>query len=70
VNPEIYANGLHRGENVQARLDFTLNRRSGHVDFETLLPGSFYQRRDRAYFVRFELIYQTHYLLRRHGEKD
>jgi hypothetical protein len=31
----------------------------GRVDFETLLPGSFYTVADRAYFVRFEIIYQS-----------
>ncbi len=68
VNPQIYAGGLHRGENLQARMDFTLNSAvRGHVDFETLLPGSFYQGRDRAYFARFELIYQTKVLLRSFG---
>jgi hypothetical protein len=62
VNPSTFGTGLRRGENVQARVDFTLNAHvRGHVDFETLLPGSFYTVADRAYFVRFEMIYQwTH----------
>jgi hypothetical protein len=57
-----FGTGLRRGENVQARADFTLNPSlRGHVDFETLMPGSFYTVADRAYFVRFEMIYQwTH----------
>jgi hypothetical protein len=58
VNPHIFGTGLGRGENLQARADFTLNPNlRGHVDFETLLPGSFYTVADRAYFLRFEMIY-------------
>jgi hypothetical protein len=57
VNPRIFGAGRTRGDNFQARADFTLNSNlRGHVDFETLLPGSFYTVADRAYFLRFEMI--------------
>ncbi len=59
VNHSIFGNGCTRGDNFQSRVDFTINPSvRGHVDFETLLPGSFYTVGDRAYFVRFEMIYQ------------
>ncbi len=58
--PAVFGTGTDRGQNVQSRLDFVLNSYvRGHVDFETLLPGSFYTGRDRAYFLRFELIAQA-----------
>jgi hypothetical protein len=58
VNPRIFGGGLLRGENLQTRLDFTVNASvRGHVDFETMLPGSFYVGDGRAYFARFEMIY-------------
>ena len=62
ASPATFGKGVHRGENVQARVDFVLNQHlRGHVDFETLMPGSFYTVADRAYFLRFEMIYQfTH----------
>lgn len=55
----IYGSGLARGDSLQARADFTLNRNwRGHAEIETMLPGSFYSARDSAYFLRFEMIYQ------------
>jgi hypothetical protein len=58
--PAVFGPGTDRGQNVQSRLDFQVNSYvRGHVDFETLLPGSFYAGKDRSYFLRFELIAQA-----------
>jgi hypothetical protein len=55
--PSIFGTGTDRGNNLQTRLDFTVNPNlRGHVDYETLLPGSFYAQHDRSYFLRFELL--------------
>ncbi len=57
-SPAIFAHGTGRGDMFQSRLGFTLNPQwSGHVLYETLLPGSFYQHHDPGYFLRFEMIY-------------
>jgi hypothetical protein len=53
----MFASGTSRGDNFQTRFDFTLNSHlRGHVDYQTLAPGSFYAQRSRAYFLRFELL--------------
>jgi hypothetical protein len=58
-NPGVFGTGTNRGQNLQARLDFTIRPElRGHVAYETLLPGSFYAHRGRAYFLRFEMIAQ------------
>jgi len=56
--PSIFGTGTGRGENVQARLDFTPNQHwSSHVLYETQVPGDFYSARSRGYFLRFEISY-------------
>jgi hypothetical protein len=56
-SPAVFGTGLDRGDNFQARADFTINPRlKGHVEYETLLPGTFYRNDGRSYFLRFEMI--------------
>lgn len=59
--PNIFSTGTHRGDLLQARTDYSLTSYlSGHFQFETLLPGDFYTRRDRGMFARAELTYSFH----------
>ena len=54
----IFAQGTDRGHMVQARLDYIFNPSwKGHALYEGVLPGDFYNARDKAYFVRFEMSY-------------
>lgn len=58
ANPAIFAHGTGRGDMLQTRLDFALNKQwSGHVLYERMAPGSFYSGQDPGYFLRFEMIY-------------
>jgi hypothetical protein len=55
-----FGDGTGRGDNIQGRLDFLLNRSlSGHVLYEHQLPGNFYRVQNQGYFLRFEMIYQV-----------
>jgi hypothetical protein len=57
-DPQVFGKGTGRGDNVQARFDFSAGRNwKGHVLYEAQLPGSFYARRGLGYFLRFELTY-------------
>lgn len=57
----VFGSGQHRGENLQARMDYTVNPRvKGHVTYEIMLPGSFYAARSNAYFFRAEINYSFH----------
>ncbi len=54
----VFGEGTRRGDNLQARMDFSIGRNwKGHAMYETLLPGSFYRERNAGYFARFELSY-------------
>ncbi len=68
--PTMFGSGTTRGNNFQTRLDFQINSAlKGHVDYETLLPGSFYAGSGRAYFLRFEMIAQVKTLLHGSGPR-
>jgi len=57
-NPSLYAEGSHRGDLFEARLDFTINANwRGHVVYEGMKPGDFYRGDDPGYFFRFEIIF-------------
>ena len=54
----IFGAGTDRGDMLQARLDFTLNRSlRGHVLYEGLWPGDFTRAQSKGHFFRTELIY-------------
>ena len=56
--PTMYGTGLLRGDHYQGRVDLKVDKHwQGHVLWEDFLPGSFYSKRDRGYFLRFEVIY-------------
>ena len=58
-NPAIFASGRTRGINYQARVDIVANANfRGHLVYEALAPGSFYQARSQAHFLRWEVLYQ------------
>ena len=55
-NPAVFGAGTGRGHMLQARLDFNFGKHvKGHLQYETLLPGSFYTGSDRGWFARFEV---------------
>ena len=52
----MFGAGTGRGHLLQARLDYNFGKNvKGHLQYETLLPGSFYRGSDRGWFARFEL---------------
>lgn len=54
----LYGSGRLRGDQFQVRGDFRLRGGwSGHAVWEQMRPGNFYSRPDRAYFLRFEILY-------------
>lgn len=54
----VFGEGTRRGDKLNARADFTINRNwRGHAIYESMLPGSFYQARHSGVFIRFEIIY-------------
>lgn len=58
ANPAAFGNGTTRGNMYQARTDFKLRKYwSGHVVYERLAPGSFHANPDKAWFLRFEVIF-------------
>lgn len=59
----MFGTGTTRGDLFQVRADFLANKSwRGHVVFEDLLPGDFYQVGNNGYFLRFELIYTFKHL--------
>ncbi len=57
-NPAVYGTGTDRGDMYQVRADFAFPPHwSGHLLYESLTPGDFYVGRDRAWFLRAEVIY-------------
>ncbi|HWR34563.1 MAG TPA: alginate export family protein [Clostridia bacterium] len=60
----VFSKGKHRGDLLQARVDFKLNDAvRGHLQYESLLPGNFYSGQTSGHFVRSELVYQFKGLL-------
>lgn len=58
-NPAIFGSGRTRGNNYQARVDIVASSNwRGHLVYEALAPGSFYQARSQAHFFRWEVLYQ------------
>lgn len=56
--PSIIGSGKDRGNNLQLRVDYTLNQNwKGHALYETFDPGDYYRGEDKAYFLRFEVSY-------------
>jgi hypothetical protein len=56
-NPLLFGDGTGRGHMLQARLDFSVGKTvKGHLEYETLLPGSFYRGNDPGWFLRFEVV--------------
>jgi hypothetical protein len=54
-----FGSGTHRGELFQIRGDLTVNKHwRGHVDWESIYSGNFYTEKPKAYFLRFEVIFQ------------
>jgi hypothetical protein len=59
-DPTTFSGGTRRGDMVQARLDFNLDKHwRGHALYERMLPGSFYTHDTPGYFLRFEIIFQA-----------
>ena len=59
-DPALYATGGTRGDLIQGRVDFVLNKYlKGHALYERMLPGSYYASRDPGYFLRFEMIFSA-----------
>jgi hypothetical protein len=57
-DPAIFGSGEDRGDIFEVRLDLKLPPHwSGHLLYEGLDPGDFYSARDRAWFLRAEVIY-------------
>jgi hypothetical protein len=62
-SPQIFGAGTARGNQLQTRLDFTINPSwRGHVLWEYHVPGDFYRGSDAGYFLRFEMIYSLKHL--------
>ena len=58
ANPTIFGTGTRRGEQLQTRLDVTINPSwKAHALYEYHLPAKFYRAGDSGYFLRFEVIY-------------
>lgn len=56
--PTLFSRGKHRGENLQLRMDYTLNANvKGHILYESFAPGNFYTTRANGYFFRAEIMY-------------
>jgi hypothetical protein len=54
----IYADGTHRGDMVQGRVDYKLNDSwRGHVVGEWMEPGDFYAHDDGGWFFRAEVVH-------------
>ena len=54
----IYADGTHRGDMVQGRVDYRLNDAwRGHVVGEWMAPGDFSAHDDGGWFFRAEVVY-------------
>ncbi len=67
----MFGTGTHRGENLQARADFTFNKSwKGHVLYEEHLAGDFYSQHKNAYFLRFEMTYLFKQTLALHRGQD
>jgi len=57
-NPALYGNGTTRGDLYQIRTDVRYRQKwTGHVVYERLAPGSFYTNPDKAWFLRFEVVF-------------
>jgi hypothetical protein len=58
-SPSGYGEGTRRGDQFQVRGDFRFGKRwEGHALYELMAPGDFYARPDKAWFLRFELIFR------------
>jgi hypothetical protein len=54
----VYADGTHRGDMFQGRVDYKLNDSwRGHVVGEWMAPGDFYTHDDGGWFFRGEVVY-------------
>jgi hypothetical protein len=58
-NPAIFGSGLSRGDLLETRIDYVINKNwSGHSTIEHVTPGDFYKDRNAAYFLQFEISYR------------
>jgi hypothetical protein len=65
-----FSAGLLRGDNIQTRADFVVNRfMVAHVLYEHMSPGSYYVGRDGAYFFRVETSFLVKTLIPTHFNK-
>jgi hypothetical protein len=64
-NAAVFANGTHRGDLFESRLDYAINKTwSGHVTTEYMTSGDFYRVKSPAYFLQFEIIYRLQFSAR------
>jgi len=53
-----FGTGTHRGDMLEGKLEYTVNESTkGHVMYQSFSPGSYYAGKDRAYFLRAEIMY-------------
>jgi hypothetical protein len=59
ATPTVFGTGKHRGEDMQIRMDYTINENlRGHIVYESMAPGDFYKVQSNGYFFRAEITYQ------------
>jgi hypothetical protein len=62
--PQLFGSGTLRGDNIQARVDVTVNRfMLAHVVYEHMAPGSYYAGKDPGNFLRVETSFAVPNLL-------
>ena len=58
-DPGLYARGTDRGHQFQVRADVTAGKHwQGHALYERMWPGDYYVNPSKAWFLRFEVIFQ------------